>query len=168
MPKLHRSIHLLQINVTFTGILTQSGTINANNINATGTISGATITGDVRAIHNINGTNCSFLQLKFLVLVSRAYSAYFERTTGTFIDVTNTLSGATITGNYGQFLNLTGYTANANSFSGTTITGDTANLGATYGTSGSFTYLSGTTVTGTSGLFTAIDVQTLNAANLQF
>ena len=154
-------------NVTFTGILTHSGTINANDINATGTISGATITGDVGQYTTLTGQTAVFTTQVSGTSIT-GDSAYFERTTGTFIDVTNTLSGATITGDYGQFLNLTGYTANANSFSGTTITGDTANLGATYGTSGFFTYLSGTTVTGASGLFTAIDVQTLTAANLQF
>ena len=154
-------------NVTFTGILTQSGTINANDINATGTISGATITGDVGQYTTLTGQTAVFTTQVSGTSIT-GDSAYFERTTGTFIDVTNTLSGATITGDYGQFLNLTGYTANANSFSGTTITGDTANLGATYGTSGFFTYLSGTTITGASGLFTTLNAQSLTAANLQF
>ena len=154
-------------NVTFTGILTHSGTINANNINATGTISGATITGNIGQYTTLTGQTAVFTtQVSGTTITGD--SAFFERTTGTFIDVTNTLSGATITGDYGQFLNLTGYIANANSFSSTTITGDTANLGVIYSTSGFFTYLSGATVTGTSGLFTVIDVQTLNAANLQF
>ena len=153
-------------NVTFTGILTHSGTINANDINATGTISGATITGDIGQFTNITGQTAVFTtQVSGTTITGN--SAFFERTTGTFIDVTN-LSGTTITGDYGQFLNLTGFSSHATSFSGTTITGDTANLAATYGTSGFFTYLSGTTVTGASGLFTALEAQTLTAANLQF
>lgn len=153
-------------NVTFTGILTHSGTINANDINATGTISGATVTGDIGQFTNITGQTAVFTtQISGTTITGN--SAFFERTTGTFIDVTN-LSGTTITGDYGQFLNLTGFSSHATSFSGTTITGDTANLAATYGTSGFFTYLSGTTVTGASGLFTALEAQTLTAANLQF
>ena len=153
-------------NVTFTGILTHSGTINANDINATGTISGATITGDIGQFTNITGQTAVFTtQISGTTITGN--SAFFERTTGTFIDVTN-LSGTTITGDYGQFLNLTGFSSHATSFSGTTITGDTANLAVTLGTSGFFTYLSGTTVTGASGLFTSLQAQTLTAANLQF
>lgn len=154
-------------NVTFTGILTHSGTINANDINATGTISGATITGDVGQYATLTGQTAVFTTQVSGATVT-GDSAYFERTTGTFIDVTNTLSGATITGDYGQFLNLTGYTSHFNSLSGTTITGDVANLAKTFGTSGYFTYLSGTTITGASGLFTSIDTLSLTAANLQF
>ncbi len=153
-------------NVTFTGILTHSGTINANDINATGTISGATITGDIGQFTNITGQTAVFTtQISGTTITGN--SAFFERTTGTFIDVTN-LSGTTITGDYGQFLNLTGFSSHATSFSGTTITGDVANLAVTLGTSGFFTYLSGTTVTGASGLFTSLQAQTLTAANLQF
>jgi len=153
-------------NVTFTGILTHSGTINANDINATGVISGATITGDVGQYTTVTGQTAVFTTEISGTSIT-GDSAFFERTTGTFIDVTN-LSGTTITGDYGQFLNLTGFSSHATSFSGTTITGDTANLGATYGTSGFFTYLSGTTITGASGLFTSIQTQSLTAANLQF
>ena len=153
-------------NVTFTGVLTHSGTINANDINATGTISGATITGDIGQYTTVTGQTAVFTTQVSGTSIT-GDSAYFERTTGTFIDVTN-LSGTTITGDYGQFLNLTGFSSHATSFSGTTITGDTANLGATYGTSGFFTYLSGITVTGASGLFTTVNAQSLTAANLQF
>ena len=153
-------------NVTFTGILTHSGTINANDINATGTISGATITGDIGQYTNITGQTAVFTtQISGTTITGD--SAFFERTTGTFIEVTN-LSGTTITGDYGQFLNLTGFRSHATSFSGTTITGDVASLAVTLGTSGFFTYSSGTTVTGASGLFTALEAQTLTAANLQF
>ena len=153
-------------NVTFTGILTHSGTINANDINATGTISGATITGDTGQFTNITGQTAVFTtQISGTTITGN--SAFFERTTGTFIDVAN-LSGTTITGDYGQFLNLTGFSSHATSFSGTTITGDVASLAVTLGTSGFFTYLSGTTVTGASGLFTSLQAQTLTAANLQF
>lgn len=153
-------------NVTFTGILTHSGTINANDINATGVISGATITGDVGQYTTVTGQTAVFTTEISGTSIT-GDSAFFERTTGTFIDVTN-LSGTTITGDYGQFLNLTGFSSHATSFSGTTITGDTANLGATYGTSGFFTYLSGITITGASGLFTSIETQSLTATNLQF
>ncbi len=153
-------------NVTFTGILTHSGTINANDINATGTIFGATIRSENGQFTNITGQTAVFTsQVSGNTITGN--SAFFERTTGTFIDVTN-LSGTTITGDYGQFLNLTGFISTATLFSGITITGDTANLAATYGTSGFFTNLSGTTITGVSGLFKNLDVQTLTAANLQF
>ena len=47
-------------NVTFTGILTHSGTINANDINATGTISGATITGDIGQYTTLTGQTAVF------------------------------------------------------------------------------------------------------------
>ena len=153
-------------NVTFTGILTHSGTINANDINATGTISGATITGDVGQYTTVTGQTAVFTTQVSGTSIT-GDSAFFERTTGTFIDVT-ALSGTTITGDYGQFLNLTGFSSHATSFSGTTITGDTASLAVTLGTSGFFTYLSGITVTGASGLFTNVQAQTLTAANLQF
>lgn len=153
-------------NATFTGILTHSGTINANDINATGTISGATITGDIGRYTTVTGQTAVFTTQVSGTSIT-GDSAYFERTTGTFIDVTN-LSGTTITGDYGQFLNLTGYSSHATSFSGTTITGDTASLAVTLGTSGFFTYLSGITVTGASGLFTTLNAQSLTAANLQF
>ena len=153
-------------NVTFTGILTHSGTINANYINATGTISGATITGDVGQYTTVTGQTAVFTTQVSGTSIT-GDSAFFERTTGTFIDVT-ALSGTTITGDYGQFLNVTGFSSHATSFSGTTITGDTASLAVTLGTSGFFTYLSGITVTGASGLFTNVQAQTLTAANLQF
>ena len=153
-------------NATFTGVLTHSGTINSNDINATGTISGATITGDIGKYTTLTGQTAVFTtQVSGTTITGD--SAFFERTTGTFINVTN-LSGTTITGDNGQFLNVTGFSSHFTSLSGATITGDTANLGVTLGTSGFFTYLSGTTVTGASGLFTSLQAQTLTAANLQF
>jgi hypothetical protein len=101
-------------------------------ITITGTISGATITGNAGDFTTITAV------------------------TGIF---TTSLSGATVTGNVGQFTNIGAGGANFTSVTGTTITGGTANIN-----NGNFTgTLSGATVTGNIGQF--IDI---NAAGGNF
>ena len=109
-----------------------------------------------------------YLQHKFLAPQLQADSAFFERTTGTFIEVTN-LSGTTITGDYGQFLNLTGFRSHATSFSGTTITGDVASLAVTLRNFW-FLYLlhQAQLLLVPLVYLPALEAQTLTAANLQF
>jgi len=74
---------------------------------------------------------------------------------------TSTISGATVTGNIGQFTSITGVTGVFTSYiSGLTITGDTAQFITVTGGSAGFTTITGTTVTGTtanfvSGIFSA-------------
>lgn len=100
---------------------TISGLANGTfpSIVSSGTISGATITGN-----------------------SGQFTT-FTAVTGIF---TNTLSGATVTGNTGNFTTFTANGGNFTSVTGTTVTGTTANF-----VSGVFTTrVSGATVTGTS------------------
>jgi len=143
-------------NITYTSggadaSTTVSGLVNGNfpNISITGTISGATITGNTGEFTTITAV------------------------TGIF---TTTLSGATVTGASAQFVNLTGGAAGFTSVTGTTITGTTVNaVSANYTTSvtgatvvgtvrvsgtivtgdtAGFTTVTGNTVTGNTGLFT--------------
>jgi hypothetical protein len=93
---------------TVSGLAAGSGFVN---ISTTGTISGATITGNTGNFTTITAV------------------------TGIF---TTTLSGATISGNTAQFTNVTGGTAGFTTVTGTTVTGTTAQ----------FVTVSGTTVTG--------------------
>ena len=77
------------------------------NISVTGTISGATITGDIADFTTITAL------------------------TGIF---TTTLSGQTVTGNTAQFTNLTGTSAGFTTVTGATVTGTTANFVTVSGT----------------------------------
>jgi len=94
-------------NITYTSggsdaSTTVSGLVNGNfpNIAITGTISGATITGNTGDFTTITAV------------------------TGIF---TTTLSGATISGDIAQFTNVTGGAAGFTTVTGTTITGTTVN-----------------------------------------
>ena len=105
-------------NITYTlagvdATTTVSGLVEGGfpNISITGTISGATITGNIGEFTTITAV------------------------TGIF---TTTLSGQTVTGNAAQFTNLTGTSAGFTTVTGATVTGTTAN----------FVTVSGTTVTG--------------------
>ena len=105
-------------NITYTSAgvdatTTVSGLVEGGfpNISITGTISGATITGNIGEFTTITAV------------------------TGIF---TTTLSGQTVTGNAAQFTNLTGTSAGFTTVTGATVTGTTAN----------FVTVSGTTVTG--------------------
>jgi len=103
---------------TVSGLAAGSG---FTNISVTGTISGATITGNTGNFTTITAV------------------------TGIF---TTTLSGATVTGNTAQFTNLTGTSAGFTTVTGTsagftTVTGTTVT-----GTTANFVTVSGTTVTG--------------------
>jgi len=102
-------------NITYTAggsdaSTTVSGLVNGAgfaNIATTGTISGATITGNTGSFTTITAV------------------------TGIF---TTTLSGATVTGNTAQFTNLTGTSAGFTTVTGTTVTGTTANFVTVSGT----------------------------------
>jgi hypothetical protein len=98
----------VDVTTTVSGLAAGSG---FTNIATTGTISGATITGNTGNFTTITAV------------------------TGIF---TTTLSGATVSGNTGRFTNLTGTSAGFTTVTGTTVTGTTAN----------FVTVSGTTVTG--------------------
>ena len=98
----------VDVTTTVSGLAAGSG---FTNIATTGTISGATITGNTGNFTTITAV------------------------TGIF---TTTLSGATVTGNAAQFTNLIGTSAGFTTVTGTTVTGTTAN----------FVTVSGTTVTG--------------------
>lgn len=109
---------------------TVSGLANGNfpNIISSGTISGATITGDVGDFTTITAV------------------------TGIF---TTTLSGATVTGDTGSFTTLTANGGNFTSVTGTTVTGTTANfVTGVFTTEVSSATFTGTTANFVSGVFT--------------
>jgi len=117
-----------------------------SNLSVTGTISGATITGNTGQFTTVTAV------------------------TGIF---TNTLSGQTVTGDAANFTTVTGGTAEF-----TTITGDTAGFttvtGATVtGTTANFVTVSGTTVTGdlvqaTTGVFVTASGESFVAGGVTF
>ena len=164
-----------------TGVVIISGDFTVNDLTATGTISGATITGDIA---------------RFTTVIAE---------TGIFTS-TGTLSGATITGDVLRYTTGTGYSltvttgnftdlvasgAHIDTVTGITlqyqsvyisndltvtgdilVTGDVkaTNITGTFisGVSGEFQNLSGNSVTGEVFDVTTINVNTLNAANLSF
>jgi hypothetical protein len=105
-------------NITYTSggsdaSTTVSGLVNGNfpNIAITGTISGATITGNAGQFTTITGNSAQFTTITAV--------------TGVF---TNTLSGNTVTGAIASFVNVTGGAAGFTTVTGTTVTGTTANF----------------------------------------
>jgi hypothetical protein len=121
-------------NVTISGLV-QGG---FPNISITGTISGATITGNT-----VNATTITAVTGIFTSTLSgtttTGVTANFQ--SGVF---TTQISGTTVTGNSGQFTNVTGGGAGFTSVTGTTVTGTTANF-----VSGVFTtQISGATIAG--------------------
>lgn len=134
-------------NITYTSAgvdatTTVSGLANGagfTNISVTGTISGATITGNTGNFTTITAV------------------------TGIF---TTTLSGATVTGNAAQFTNVTGTSAGFTTVTGTTVTGTTANFATVSGTvvtgaTAGFTTVTGQTVTGTTANFVTVSGTTV-------
>lgn len=140
------------------------------NITITGTISGATITGNtgnfttITAVTGIftntlsgqttTGVTANFQSGVFTTQISGAtvLGPTHTGTTANFSSgvFTTRVSGATVTGNAGQFTNITGGGAGFTSVTGTTVTGTTANFA-----SGVFTtQVSGITANFTSGNFT--------------
>jgi hypothetical protein len=107
--------------------MTITGDITARNVTATGTLSGATITGDI-----LNATSITGVTGVFTTLLSGA-SITGELISGTS-GIYTYLSGASITGNLilgtsGVFTNVTGTTIN--SVTGSFTTGTFSNLGIT-------------------------------------
>lgn len=160
-------------NITYTragsdASTTVSGLVEGNfpNLTITGTISGATITGNTVNASNLTavsgvftsqisgttvlgpthtGTTANFVNGNFTGNVT---GVTVTGTTANFAsgNFTGTLSGATVTGNTGQFTNVSSVGGNFTTVTGTTVTGTTANF-----VSGVFTTrVSGATVTGTS------------------
>lgn len=117
---------------TVSGLVNGAGFVN---LSITGTISGATITGNTGQFTTITAV------------------------TGIF---TTTLSGATVTGNTGQFTNLTGTSAGFTTVTGQTVTGTAGQFGTITGNTAGFTTVTGTTVTGETGSFTTVTGQNVN------
>ena len=118
--------------------VTVSGLVQGGfpNITITGTISGATITGNTGNFTTITAVTGIFTNT-LSGTTATGVTANFQ--SGVF---TTRISGATITGDAGQFINITGGGAAFTSVTGTTVTGTTANF-----VSGNFTgTLSGNTV----------------------
>lgn len=129
-------------NITYTSAgvdatTTVSGLVEGNfpNMTITGTISGATITGNTGDFTTITAV------------------------TGIF---TTTLSGATVTGVAAQFTNVTGGAAGFTTVTGQTVTGTAGQFGTITGNTAGFTTVTGTTVTGATGSFTTVTGQTVN------
>jgi collagen type VII alpha len=137
-------------NTTNIGILYVSGTTNV-----TGTFSGTTITGT-----NVNATN-----LTANTLSTNSFSVTtLTGVSGTF---TTIVSGATVTGNTGNFGNLAAVSGVfSNYLKGGTVTGDFGAFGTATGITGIYTtLLSGATVTGTTANFTTGNFRVLNAGS---
>ena len=141
------------IDVTYTGNIGElyvSGTTNV-----TGTFSGTNITGT-----NVDATNVTAQSLS---------TTSFSVTTLTGVSGTFTtvVSGATVTGNTGNFGNLAAVSGVfSNYLKGGTVTGDFGAFGTITGATGIYTsVLSGVTVTGATANFTTGNFQTLNAGS---
>lgn len=113
---------------TVSGLVNGAGFVN---LSITGTISGATITGNTGDFTTITAV------------------------TGIF---TTTLSGATVSGNTGRFTNVTGTAAGFGTVTGATVTGTAGQFGTITGNTAGFTTVTGATITGT----------TVNASSANF
>lgn len=131
--------------VTFSGLYSST----TNNLNVTGTVSGATVIGSTL----VSG------------LTVTGDTGSFTRITGGTAGFT-TITGTTVTGTTAQFVSVTGGSAGFTTVTGTTVTGTTANFATvsgsaiTGGTAG-FTTITGTTVTGTTANFTTVSGATV-------
>lgn len=145
------------------------------NLTITGTISGATITGNtgnfttITAVTGIftstlsgattTGVTANFQSGVFTTQISGATVAgpTHTGTTANFVSgvFTTRISGATVTGDSGQFTNITGGGAAFTSVTGTTITGTTVNAdSANFTNSVTGVTFTGTTANLSSGVFT--------------
>lgn len=113
----------VDVTTTISGLANGAG---FSNISVTGTVSGATVTGNAGNFTTITAV------------------------TGIF---TTTLSGATVSGNTGRFTNLTGTAAGFGTITGATVTGTAGQFGTLTGNTAGFTTITGTTVTGTAANF---------------
>jgi cytoskeletal protein CcmA (bactofilin family) len=153
--------------------VTVTGDINANNINATGTISGATITGDIGQFTNITGILGVFDTVSGAtvtgdtVLFTEATGTNLRVTSGNFNQlVASGFYGETVTGIVATFTDA--YIQNDLTITGNlNITGDLV-VDEITAISGDFSYISGATITGDTINADLINVDTLNATNLSF
>jgi hypothetical protein len=119
------------------------------NLTITGTISGATITGNTGSFGTITAVTGIF--------TSTLSGQTTTGVTANFVSgvFTTRVSGATVTGDAGQFTNVTGGGAAFTSVTGTTITGTTVNANsANFTTSVTGVTVTGTTANFSSGVFT--------------
>ena len=164
--------NLLISGITITGEFVSSGTINANNINATGTISGATITGDVINTPLINAQSGIFQHLSGetitgdtvqilsgLVTNLEADQSFFDqvRATGLYADNLTGLVTTVGTGYVQGDLFVSG------TLSGAYITGDTLNVVAGY-----FDTVTGAVISGYEIYAGFLNVDILDAGTLSF
>jgi len=91
-------------------------------------------------------------------------------TTANFVSgvFTTEVSGATITGDAGEFTTLTGGTAGFTTVTGTTVTGGTGQFTSITGGTAGFTTITGTTVTGTTANFATLSGTTVTGGTGQF
>jgi len=145
-------------NITYTSAgvdasTTVSGLVEGNfpNITITGTISGATITGNTGEFTTITAVTGIFTTTLSGATVTGA-TAQFTTLTGGTAGFT-TITGQTVTGTAGQFGTVTGNTAGFTTVTGTTVTGTAGQFGTITGNTAGFTTVTGQTVTGTAGQF---------------
>lgn len=148
-------------NITYTSAgvdasTTVSGLVEGNfpNITITGTISGATITGNTGDFTTITAVTGIFTTTLSGATVTGA-AAQFTNVTGGAAGFT-TVTGQTVTGTAGQFGTITGNTAGFTTVTGQTVTGTAGQFGTVTGNTAGFTTVTGQTVTGTAGQFGTI------------
>ena len=167
------SIGTLDISgITVTGDVVSSGTIDANNINATGTISGATITGDLVNIDVLNTQSGYFEYLSGNTITGNTVEIHSGIVANLDAEQSE-LNQAIASGLYAY--NLTGLVTTIGSgfvqddlfvsgtLSGAYITGETLNAVSAYVDTFTGAFISGEDIN--AGL---INVNVLNAANLSF
>lgn len=145
-------------NITYTSAgvdasTTVSGLVEGNfpNMTITGTISGATITGNTGQFTTITAVTGIFTTTLSGATVTGATARFITLTGGTA--GFTTITGQTVTGTAGQFGTVTGNTAGFTTVTGTTVTGTAGQFGTITGNTAGFTTVTGQTVTGTAGQF---------------
>jgi acetyltransferase-like isoleucine patch superfamily enzyme len=158
--------------ITITGDVVSSGTIDANNINATGTISGTTITGDLVNIDVLNTQSGYFEYLSGNTITGNTVEIHSGIVANLDVEQSE-LNQAIASGLYAY--NLTGLVTTIGSgfvqddlfvsgtLSGAYITGETLNTVSAYIDTFTGAFISGEEIN--AGL---INVNILNAANLSF
>jgi len=148
-------------NITYTSAgvdasTTVSGLVEGNfpNITITGTISGATITGNTGDFTTITAVTGIFTTTLSGATVT-GVAAQFTNVTGGAAGFT-TVTGQTVTGTAGQFGTVTGNTAGFTTVTGQTVTGTAGQFGTVTGNTAGFTTVTGQTVTGTAGQFDTV------------
>jgi predicted acyltransferase (DUF342 family) len=158
--------------ITITGDFTSSGTITANDLNVTGTLSGATITGDTVNVETLNTESGYFQYVSGETITGETVEIFSGvvanldaeivtlnqvRATGLYADNLTGLVTTVVTGFVQEDFSVSG------TLSGTYITGETLNAVSAYVDTFTGAFVSGFTINSS-----LINVDVLNAASLSF